>query len=146
MQDYSSRKYLLSGFTLIELMVTVAIVAILASIAVPSYSDYVMRGRIPEATANLAVKRIQMEQYFQDNKTYVNAPPCAVDATSGTHFTFSCVTAATATSYTLQAVGSGPMTGFTYTVDQSNAKSTTAVPSGWTTSASCWVTKKNGGC
>lgn len=135
-----------SGFSLIELMVTVAIAGILASIAVPAYTDYVTRGRIPDATSNLAVKRVQMEQYFQDNKTYANAPGCVSDTASSQYFTFSCSAAATASTFTLEAVGAGPMTGFTYTVDQSNAKATTAVPSGWTASASCWVTKKGGAC
>ena len=135
-----------SGFSLIELMVTVAIVGILASIAVPSYSDYVTRGRIPDATSTLAVKRVQMEQYFQDNKTYANAPGCVSDTASSQYFTFSCSTAATASTFTLEAVGIGPMTGFTYTVDQSNAKATTGVPTGWTGSGSCWVTKKGGAC
>lgn len=135
-----------SGFTLIELMVTVAIAGILASIAIPSYTDYVTRGRIPEATANLAVKRVQIEQYFQDNKTYANAPGCVSDSTSSAFFTFSCPAAATASAFTLEAVGAGPMTGFSYSVDQSNGKATTAVPSGWTASTSCWVTKKGGAC
>jgi type IV pilus assembly protein PilE len=135
-----------SGFTLIELMVTVAIIGILAAIALPSYSAYVTRGKIPEATSNLAMKRVQMEQYFQDNKTYANAPACVADATSSRFFTFSCTAAATATAFTLQAVGVGTMTGFTYTVDQSNAKETSAVPTGWTVNTSCWVTKKGGTC
>jgi type IV pilus assembly protein PilE len=135
-----------SGFTLIELMVTVAIAGILAAVAIPSYSDYVTRGRIPDATSNLAVKRVQMEQYFQDNKTYVNGPGCVSDSTSSRYFTFSCSAAATASAYTLQAVGAGSMTGFSYTVDQSNAKATSAVPSGWTANAACWVTKKSGAC
>jgi type IV pilus assembly protein PilE len=134
------------GFTLIELMIAVAIIAILASVALPSYSDYVTRGRIPDATSNLALKRVQMEQYFQDNKTYAGAPACTADTTSSKYFSFSCAAAATASAYTLQAVGTGAMTGFTYTVDQSNAKATSAVPSGWTANASCWVTKKGGAC
>src|SRR5690606_1858627 len=58
------------GFTLIELMITVAIIAILAAVAVPSYQDYVRRGKVTEATATLAQFRIKMEQYFQDNQTY----------------------------------------------------------------------------
>ena len=55
------------GFTLIELMIVVAIIGILASIAIPQYSDYVKRGKAAEATSNLATLRIKMEQCFQDN-------------------------------------------------------------------------------
>ncbi|MGE5649003.1 MAG: type IV pilin protein, partial [Bacillota bacterium] len=60
-----------SGFTLIELMVTVAVVAIIAAVAMPSYRDYVIRGKIPQATNNLSTLRAQLEQYYQDNQTYV---------------------------------------------------------------------------
>lgn len=134
-----------AGFTLIELMIVVAVVGILAAIAMPAYTDYVVRGKIPEATSNLATKRVQMEQFFQDNLTYASAPACTQDTTSSPYFTFSC-SAATATAFSLQAVGTGTMAGFTFTVDQSNAKATTAVPSGWATNAACWVTKKGGAC
>ena len=134
------------GFTLIELMVTVVIVAILAAIAVPSYTAYVVRGKIPDATSNLATKRVQMEQYFQDNRTYVGAPACNADTTTSQYFTFSCPAAPTAVTYTLQALGTGTMAGFTYTLDQDNNKVTVAAPAGWTTSATCWVTKKDGTC
>lgn len=134
------------GFTLIELMVTVVIVAILAAIAVPSYTAYVVRGKIPDATSNLATKRVQMEQYFQDNRTYVGAPACNTDTTTSQYFTFSCPAAPTAVTYTLQALGTGTMAGFIYTLDQDNNKVTVAAPAGWTTSATCWVTKKDGTC
>lgn len=133
------------GFTLIELMVTVAIVAILAAVAIPSYTDYVTRSRIAEATSGLAAKRVRVEAYFDNNRTYVGAPDCGSDTTTSTVFTFSCATA-TASAYTIQAVGKNAMAGFTYTIDQSNAKKTTAVPSGWTASATCWVTARSGSC
>ena len=97
-----------TGFTLIELMIVVVIVAILAAIAIPSYSDYVTRGRVPDATSNLATKRVKIEQFFQDNRTYSGATDCASDTTTSSYFNFSCTTA-TATAFTLQAVGKGAM-------------------------------------
>lgn len=134
-----------SGFTLIELMIVVVIVGILASVALPAYNDYVTRGRIPDATSNLAAKRVQMEQYFQDNRTYAGAPACNNDTTTGQYFNFAC-TVQTPNTYTLQAAGKGAMAGFIYTINEANAKATTGVPSGWTTNATCWVTKKGGAC
>jgi len=134
------------GFTLIELMITVAIIGILAAVALPAYSDYVIRGKIPEATTGLAAKRVRLEQFFQDNKTYAGAPDCSSDSTTSKYFTFSASTACSASGYTLQAVGQNSMAGFTFTLDQTNAKVTSAVPTGWTTNASCWVTKKGGEC
>lgn len=138
------------GFTLVELMVVVAIVAILAAIVVPSYSNYVTRGKVPDATSALAAKRVQMEQFFQDNRTYAGAPACDTDATTSQYFTFSCAAPADAVSYTLQAVGRNSMAGFTYTINQDNARTTTIAapaPSGWiASSTSCWITKQGGTC
>jgi type IV pilus assembly protein PilE len=127
-------------------MIVVAIIAILAVIVLPSYSDYVLRGKIPEATSGLAAEQVQMEQYFQDNKTYVSAPGCS--SASGKYFTFTCSAGPTATSYTLQAQGIGTMAGFTYTVTESNVKQTTSVPSGWTAPNpnTCWAIRKDGSC
>lgn len=125
------------GFTLIEVMVVVAIVGILAAIAIPSYQDYVIRSRITQATSGLAARRVLMEQYYQDHHAFSSA---ACNAGSSGLFSFSCT--ADASTYTLTASGQG----FTYTVDQANARSTTAVPSGWTTNTLCWVTNKGGAC
>jgi len=60
------------GFTLIEVMITVAIVAILAAVGVPAYSDYLLRGRLVEGPNTLGSERVLMEQYFQDNRTYAD--------------------------------------------------------------------------
>ena len=50
------------GFTLIELMITVAVIAVLSAIALPSYTDYVTRSKLAEAYAHLADLRVKMEQ------------------------------------------------------------------------------------
>lgn len=133
------------GFTLVELMVVVAVIGILAAVAIPNYSSYVTRGKIPDATSNLSAKRTQMEQYYQDNRTYVGAPACVADATSSKYFNFSCPVL-TANTYTIQAAGTGSMLNFTYTVNEQNAKTSTITAAGWTGNAACWATKQDGSC
>lgn len=142
------------GFTLIELLVTVAIVAILAAIAYPSFADYVLRGRIVDATNGLSAMRANMERYFQDNRTYASTgsytSPCLVASAQRMvgSFTLSCdgtYGALTATTYTLVATGSGSTAAFVFTVDQANNRATVGVPTGWTTCATDWVTRR-GAC
>ena len=58
------------GFTLIELMVTVVIVAILASIAIPSYREYVIRGNRRAAQAAMMEIATRQQQYFVANRVY----------------------------------------------------------------------------
>jgi len=141
------------GFTLIELMITVAIVGILTAIALPSYSDYVLRGRVVDATNGLAALRANMERYFQDNRTYNSTgtftSPCLVAATQlvAGSFQLSCTATPTATAYTLQAVGSGPTNGFTYTINQTGVQATTITgTTGWTGCATTWVMKRGQSC
>jgi type IV pilus assembly protein PilE len=132
---------------LIEVMIVVAIIAIISAIAVPSYQDYVLRGRLQEATSTLAAKQVQLEQWFQDRRTYVAAPACA-DDTTNRNFDFSCNGTETATAFTLTAVGKAGAVGFSLTVNQANARTTAAVPAGWAVPApnNCWVARKGGLC
>jgi len=138
------------GFTLLELMVTVAIISILAAIAIPSYSEYVRRSRVTEAFATLSGMRVKMEQYFQDWRTYLGACVAGTVAplpAPTQNFTYACVPGAN--NYTLRATGNPgtSMDGFTYTVDEQNVRTTVMVaPSNWPSNAGCWVTKRDGSC
>ena len=134
------------GFTLIEVMIVVAIIGLLAAIGIPQYSDYVIRSRIPAATSALADMSVRMEQYFQDNRTYVGACVAGTAAplpAETTTFVFTCPTLA-ATTYDVVATGKGSMANFVYHVTPSG-KSTTSAPTGWATNTGCWVTSR-GGC
>ena len=142
------------GFSLIELMVTVAIIAILASIALPSYSEYITRSRLVDAHTRLGDLRIQMEKYFQDNRSYLSGAVCGItagqlataNADAGRSFDFTCP-APTATTYTLVATGRAAkgMTGFTFSVNQAGAKASSG-PGGWTAAPTCWFVRKDGSC
>ena len=62
------------GFTLIELMIVVAVIGILGAIAYPSYQDSVRKGRRAEARAALAELLYQQERYMTQNNTYYDIP------------------------------------------------------------------------
>ncbi len=135
-----------AGFSLIEVMVVVVVIGILTLVAFPSYNDYIIRGKIAEATSALSDGRVKMEQFFQDNKTYVGGTcPPATES-----FTYSC-TDLSNTTYTITANGKAGsnVANFSFSIDQSNTRRTTGANSGWTSATlpqNCWITKKGGAC
>lgn len=62
----------MQGFTLIEMMIVVAIVGLLAAIAYPNYTDYLSKSRRSEAKTLLMDIAARQEQYFLDNRSYTN--------------------------------------------------------------------------
>jgi type IV pilus assembly protein PilE len=130
-----------NGFTLIEMMITVAIIGILTAVALPQYRDYVTRARLVEAFSALAAVQPAAEQYWSNQRTFVGFDRLPGDTTNFTY-----ALAATIPAYTVTATGIGKAAGFVYTVNQSGARATTAAPAGWGTSTTCWVDHKGGAC
>jgi type IV pilus assembly protein PilE len=153
----------LQGFTLIELMIVIAIIGLLATFALPAYNDYVTRGKIQEATSTLSDLRVKMEQSYMDNRKYGTGKVCSITATyippPGTkYFTYECASdKANATGdqtymITAKGVAGQGMGGFNFTIDESQNKTTTidggsaAAKAGYGDAPNCWIQKKPSQC
>jgi type IV pilus assembly protein PilE len=156
-----------SGFTLIELMITIAIIAVLAAIAVPNYTDYVTRSKFTEAHGHLSDLRVKMEQYYQDNRRYsttIGGGTCGIPGgnaptvLNAKYFAYTCASAGTNAAgdqtYTLTATGQSTqgLQGIAFTINQSNGRATTVTAStpmaekGYAANTGCWVLKKPSQC
>ncbi|PKO69505.1 MAG: type 4 fimbrial biosynthesis protein [Betaproteobacteria bacterium HGW-Betaproteobacteria-16] len=144
----------LHGFTLIEVMIVVAIVAILASIALPSYESYLRRGQAQEAFGALADYRTKLELYYQDNRGYgvAGGVDCANGPTAPSwssfvpsdsqYFSYSCVLGADNQSYTLTATGArSSSVGSVYTITEANEKGTTRFKGSLVVGRPCWLAR-----
>lgn len=111
-----------SGFTLIEVMITVAIISVLAAIAYPSYRDYIDRSRRSEAQGILMESAQWMERFYAENYRYdKNTADVAVATLFAGRFTQSPRNGAAAytirvqsssdTAFVVEAVRTGSMTG-----------------------------------
>ncbi len=132
------------GFTLIEIMITVAILAIVASVALPSYRAYIERSRLPAALDALNAIAAKMEQVFQDRNdgTYGPGPTCNITLGQAQDFVLSCTPVGG--TFTATATGTGRMAGYAYTVNSAGVRATTDHPKG--TNATCWTTKGGSAC
>lgn len=138
-----------SGFTLIEILIAIAIVSLIVSLGYPSYEHHVKRAKITEATTVLSELHLLSTQQFQDDRTYIKADnSCVVNAPNTDYFTFHCT--ATTDTYAWIAKnkansGLGNQNDYAFSIDHLGNKSTQRF-SGNTVSQACWILKKSTTC
>jgi type IV pilus assembly protein PilE len=135
------------GFTLIELMITVAIVAILAAVALPAYKGQIARGKRSDVQSLLVEDAGYMQRYYEANNTYLSTgtganaispslPNTRSPKSGNKNYDISIDSDNTsATTFKLKAVPTGSMTGDkcgTYTIDHLGQKGA------GDTVAACW--------
>jgi type IV pilus assembly protein PilA len=102
------KKQIQQGFTLIELMIVVAIIGILAAVAIPAYQDYIARAQVSEAVSLMGATKTPLAEYIGDKGTWPNSLSDVAGGTSG-KYTGSVsgantgTIAGTASTYTVQA-------------------------------------------
>ena len=139
----------IGGFTLLELVMTLAVVAILAAIAYPSYSQSIINGRRADGSTALLNLANRLEQYYAQNNTFATATiatgTASTDvlssaASSQGYYTVS-ITAQAANTYTIRATRAGAQTADThcgnFTLTSAGVKNILHYASGYTV-AQCW--------
>ena len=128
------RPYDLKGFTLLELMIVITIIAILATIAFPSYQESVKKSRRGAAQADLVELANFMERYFTENNSYVGATLPASISSDYYAYTVTAAPASPISTFILSASPSGSQSNDkcgTMTLNQLGLKTTTGI-------AGCW--------
>lgn len=120
--DVTHHKNVISkdGFTLTELLIVIAILAILSAIAIPSYIGYIRSAKKTEAKSNLLSLKLLLEQYFSENARYCPAANC-----TGLSYTYTENDDGSAATQTI-------ITGYLVSFKPKSAASSTAVLYGYT--------------
>ena len=124
------------GFTLLELMIVIGLLAILAVIALPSYSEYVVRTKLRSGTEGLSSFRSVLEQAYQDTRSYRDDADsaCRIATYPTDNFSLTCAATSdvlfTLTASSLADVGLGNAGSYVFTINQDGATKTTKFKGG----------------
>jgi type IV pilus assembly protein PilE len=126
-----------AGFTLVELVIVIAVIALLVAIALPSYENSVRKARRSAAQSELLGFANTAERFFTEEATYANAPLPSGDADVFKYYTFSFAAGPSATGYTIQAT---PKSGTPQAEDGCGTMrlTNTGVKTATGTESNCW--------
>ena len=131
-----------SGYTLIEVVITVMILSVLAAMAVSSFGNYIRRARAADAIEQLDLFRTRMEKAFFNNANY-GVGACAVALPTGVQqFAFSCTLGADNQTFVARATGAQSMNGYEFSINDRGLRRTEAFP-GIAAATDCWMVEKD---
>ena len=128
-------KKLQQGFTLIELMIVVAIIGILAAVAIPAYQDYMIRSKMSEVAAALSACKTSVSEYAAARNTWPNNVTVAGCSTQATTYVKTMDVAGDPVAMTATSTNTGATP--TDCVLTLTALGTAASITGWSGSTSC---------